>query len=250
MLVLHGIGVTGGVAMGTLRLVQDNSGKVTRRFVDCIQTELDRYEAATKQVAEEILEFCDKAQLCEYDTTLEIYRMMLEDDTYRDSVRNIIIRQGVCAEYAAATAGGNLAEVFYGIDDELTKARAADIKDVTEKLLSALSGEVCGVISFDRATVLMAFSLTPGVTARINKKNIAAVVTEDGYLSSHTILFAQEMNIPAIVSLSGLIDSKHDGKSAIADGETGKLYIDPDDRTTAFLLEKQMIVMACRRNGA
>ena len=204
------------------------------------EAELLRYETAVRQAGEELSELFKRA--CEEVGTVnasvfEVHQMMLEDEDYRDSIVNIIKGQGANAEYAVAVTGDNFARLFSEMEDEYFKARAADVRDVSDRLLRLLSGREADGGILTEPVILAARDLAPSETVQLDKEKLLGFVTEQGSLNSHTAILARTMNIPALVSVA--VKEEWNGKLAAIDGETGTLYVEPDEETLERIRRKQ-----------
>ena len=240
---LQGSGASGGVAIGTLKFYRHDRQLVSRRRVEDVQAELERFQTAQAAAIDQLGKLYEKAltQVGEQGAQIfEIHQMMLEDDDYCDSIRSIIERQSVNAEYAVAITGENFAKMFSDMDDDYMQGRAADVKDISERLLRVLEGEQSDAIDADQPVIVAADDLAPSETVQLDKRKILAFATAGGSVSSHTAILARTMGIPAIIGLGPEFQAElYDGKTAAIDGATGQLYIEPDKETQAALLEKQ-----------
>lgn len=167
----------------------------------------------------------------------EVHAMMLEDDDYNDSVKNIITSQGVNAEYAVATTSDNFSKMFAEMDDEYFQARAIDIKDISERVLNILAGRSSENILGDEPVIVVANDLAPSETVQMDKEKLLAFVTEGGSSNSHTAILARTMNIPALIGIK--IDREWNGKMAVVDGYNGELILEPDEATIKVMKERQ-----------
>ena len=240
---LQGSGASGGVAFGTLKFHRHNRHMVSRCRVEDTAAELVRFEKAQAAAIEQLGVLYEKAltQVGEQGAQIfEIHQMMLEDDDYCDSIRSIVERQGVNAEYAVAVTGENFAKMFSDMDDAYMQGRSADVKDISDRLISALKGEVAGDLNFDEPVIIAADDLAPSETVQLDKSKILAFATSGGSVSSHTAILARTMGIPAIVALGEQFDADlYDGLPAAIDGTTGIVYINPDEETCTALAQKQ-----------
>ncbi len=244
---IKGKAILGRVAVGKLFYYKKEKRQVRRVGDADPGTELHRYEDAVRAAEQELLGLYEKAcrEVGEVNAAVfEVHRMMLTDEDYRDSVVNIIEGQRVNAEYAVAVTGDNFQKLFSSMEDEYFKARAADVKDVSDRLHRILSGqeESHGLLE---PVILMAKDLAPSETVQLDKKKLLGFVTEQGSLNSHTAILARTMNIPALVGVP--VREEWDGHMAAIDGETGTLYVDPDPETLALLEEKQACAEEKRR---
>ena len=165
--------------------------------------------------------------------------VMMEDDGYNESVENIVRSQGVNAEYAVATTGDNYAQMFSAMDDDYMRERAADVRDISERLLTILNGEDTGSVDADEPKIIVAEDLAPSETVQLDKDKVLSFVTVKGSLNSHTAILARTMAIPALVNTSMSLDSVMDGKLGIVDGASGTFYVDPDEKTLDEMKKRQ-----------
>lgn len=224
--------VFAGVAMGRISFYGKKQAPVRREHVSDVDLEIVRFEASVNAAIEQLGELHDKAVANvgeENAAIFEIHQMMLQDDDFLDSVKEFIRTQELCAEYAVATSGDNFAEMFASMDDEYMKARSADVKDISERLVRILSGaEVSENTSDnDEPVIIVAEDLAPSETIQMDKEKVLAFVTRLGSTNSHTAILARTMNIPALIGVN--IDQSWDGKMAAVDGTNGCIYIEPDE---------------------
>lgn len=241
MTVLKGTSVFGGLAFGKITFYKRGDSVVRRRRVDDVTLEVARFEKAKETAVAQLQELYDKAieEVGEANAMIfEIHQMMLDDGDYLDSITNIITVQSVNAEYAVAQTGENFAQMFASMEDEYMRGRAADVKDISLRVISVLSGNDQTGLQVDEPIILAADDLAPSETMQLDKEKILAFVTMGGSTSSHTAILARMMNIPAIIGLGEDLKEEFDGKEAIVDGIAGKLYIEPDEETTAQLKKK------------
>lgn len=230
MICVEGKTAFGGIAIGPICELAVKKNVVRRCHVEDAGKELKRFETAKATAIEELAKLYEKAlkQVGEENAAIfEVHQMMLEDDDYCDSICNIITSQQVNAEFAVATTGDNFSEMFAGMDDEYMKARAADIKDISERLIRVLSGENGENQNWQEAAIILADDLAPSETIQLERDKVLAFVTRYGSTNSHTAILARTMNIPALVCTP--VESGVDGKMAIVDGRQGRILIDPDE---------------------
>ena len=236
MITLTGKTVCGGVAFGKVYVFSREESTIKRHHVDNSDKEIERFEQARLQASEELGDLYTKAldEVGEENAMIfQIHQMMLEDDDYLESIKNIIADQSINAETAVAQTCDNFVQMFESMDDSYMRERSADVKDVSERVIRILSGAASGGIASDEPVIIVADDLAPSETVQFDKSKILAFVTEGGSSSSHTSILARMMNIPAIIGASGVLNKDYDGKEAIVDGFKGILYIDPDEATTA-----------------
>lgn len=229
-----------GIAIGKILFYQKGEQAVTRVKVQDTESEIKRYEAANKVAIEQLNALYDKAvrEVGEMNAAVfEVHAMMLEDDDYVDSIKNIIETQQVNAEFAVATTGDNFSRMFADMNDDYFSARAADVKDISERLVNILSGTESGKGIGNEPVIVVADDLAPSETVQMDKDKLLAFVTRYGSANSHTAILARTMNIPALIGVE--ISKEWNGKLAIVDGYTGTLYIDPDEKTLSSLKSRQ-----------
>ncbi len=242
MKIIQGKGVFGAVAVGKISFYKRSDAMVVREKTDDPEQEKLRFEKAKERSLSQLEGLYEKA-LKEVGETnaqiFEIHKMMTEDDDYNESVLNIIESQQVNAEYAVAVTADNFAQIFSSMDDEYMKARAADVKDISNRIIANLTGKDDASEAADGKYIICADDLTPSETVTLDKDKVLAFVTKYGSSNSHTAILARSMNIPAIIGAGEELSSDLDGKDAAVDGFTGKLYIEPDEKTLSVLTEKQ-----------
>lgn len=238
-----GKGVYGAVAIGKISVFKKNDVSVARTHIDDTEAEKARVEAAKSAAAEQLSAIYEKA-LKEVGETnaqiFEIHMMMLEDEDYNESIRNIIDTQHVNAEFAVAVTADNFAEMFSSMDDSYMQARAADVKDISNRIIANLSGTASDIADTDDKMIICADDLAPSETVSLDKDKVLAFVTAHGSSNSHTAILARNMNIPAVIGVGDKFMSDiKDGDEAIVDGFTGEIYLSPDDATKGKMLKKQ-----------
>ena len=239
----QGKGVYGAVAIGKISLFKKTDTEVKRVHTEDIEGEKKRYEEAKSLAMQQLQEIYDKA-LKEvgnaHAAIFEIHQMMLDDDDYNDSVYNIIETQSINAEYAVAVTADNFAEMFSAMEDEYMKARAADVRDISNRLISNLLGNFTEKTNSDEKVVICASDLVPSETVSLDKDKVMAFVTAHGSSNSHTAILARNMNIPAIIGAGeDFLNGIKSGDEVIVDGYTGEIFVDPDEETRKQLIEKQ-----------
>ena len=235
MQVYNGKSVFGGIAIGKISVYQKKEQQVKRVRTEDTKGELARYEAAKAAAIEQLQELYQKAlkEVGEANAAIfEIHQMMLDDGDYNESVENIIETQKVNAEYAVAVTGDNFAQMFRAMDDDYMRERAADVKDISERVLSILNGGQKGKVVTDEPVVIVADDLAPSETVQLEKDMVLSFVTVHGSVNSHTAILARTMAIPALIGTEELpLDDTVDGKLAVVDGLNGKIYVEPDAQT-------------------
>jgi len=238
-----GKGVYGAVAMGKISLFKKQDTVIKRTSVTDTEAEKARVEAAKAAASEQLQAIYEKA-LKEVGETnaqiFEIHMMMLEDDDYNESIQNIIDTQKVNAEYAVSITADNFAEMFSAMDDAYMQARAADVRDISDRIIANLTGNVAVQEDSDEKRIICADDLAPSETVSLDKDKVLAFVTAHGSSNSHTAILARNMNIPAVIGVgSDFLKEVQDGTEAIVDGFTGEIFVEPDEETRQRLLEKQ-----------
>ncbi len=238
----YGKSVFNGIAIGKISIYQKGEQQVKRVKVDNTENEKKRYYAAVEQATKELQALYDKAvkEVGEANAAIfEIHQMMLQDDDYKESVENIVDSQQVNAEYAVATTGDNFSQMFAAMDDEYMRGRAADVKDISERLLNILSGKAKTGMDTDEPVIVLADDLAPSETVQMNKELVLSFVTVHGSVNSHTAILARTMSIPALIGTDIPLDDTVNGKLAIVDGSKGVIYVEPDESTLSEMQEKQ-----------
>lgn len=231
MEVFNGKSVFGGIAIGKIYVYQKGEQQVRRIRVDDTAQEKSRYRAAAEEAMKQLQALYEKAlqEVGEENAAVfEVHQMMLEDDDFVESVENIIDTQEVNAEYAVAVTGDNFAQMFAAMDDDYMRGRAADVKDISERLITVLSGSSAGGIQSDEPVIVLADDLAPSETVQMDKDKVLSFVTVHGSLNSHTAILARTMGIPALVQTGISLDEALDGKMAVVDGTKGCIYVEPD----------------------
>lgn len=237
-----GKSVFGGIAIGKIMVYEKGEHQVKRVKITDAEAEKNRYYEAVETAFKQLGELHDKAlrEVGEANAAIfEIHQMMLEDDDYKESVEHIIESQMVNAEYAIAQTGDNFSQMFAAMDDEYMRGRAADVKDITERLLGILSGNTGSGVDADEPVIMVAEDLAPSETVQMDKSKILSFVTQKGSVNSHTAILARTMGIPALIGSDIVIDESLNGKLAVVDGTNGVVYIEPDEATLSVMQEEQ-----------
>lgn len=219
------------IAIGRVYFYEKSEYQVKREKIEDPEQEIKRLEAAKVVAISQLDRIYQKAvkEVGEDNAAVfEVHKMMLDDEDYLDAISNTIQDEKVCAEYAVATTGDNFAAMFAAMDDEYMKARAADIKDISERLVAVLLGRDTDMGALDEPVILVADDLAPSETVQMDKSKLLAFVTEHGSSNSHTAILARTMNIPALIGIP--IDREWRGRMAVVDGYTGTVTIDPDEK--------------------
>lgn len=242
MITLEGKSVFGGVAIGKIQFYKRNEITIKRTRVEDVEAEVERFQNAKAKTLELLKGLYEKAleDVGEANAMIfEAHQLMLEDPDYVESIENIIRTQDVNAEYAIGATADNFAAIFEAMDDAYMQGRAADVRDVSERLLQALSSQNETVMVMDEPVIIAADDLVPSETVQLDKEKVLSFVTMYGSANSHTAILARTMNIPAVIGLGEALKEEYDGKAAIVDGVDGKVYIDPDEETMASMQKKQ-----------
>lgn len=242
MITIQGKGACGAIAIGRLSFFKRGEISVKRERVEDTKAELERFEAARQEAQSQLRALYDKALIEIGETNAQIFdihQMMLEDLDYIDSVTNIIENQQMNAEYAVAVTADNFAMMFSSMDDEYMKERAADVKDVSNRVLRCFQQTADGTMLSGDGLIICADDLAPSETVQLDKSKVLAFVTQKGSLNSHTAILARTMNIPAVIGAGEALNPEFDGKPAVVDGYTGEVFIEPDADTLALLKLKQ-----------
>lgn len=238
-----GKGVYGAIAVGKISIFKKQDTVIQRTSVADTEAEKARVEAAKTAASEQLQAIYEKA-LKEVGETnaqiFEIHMMMLEDEDYNESIQNIIDTQKVNAEYAVSVTADNFAEMFSAMDDAYMQARAADVRDISDRIIANLTGTVAAQNTSSEKVIICADDLAPSETVSLDKDKVLAFVTAHGSSNSHTAILARNMNIPAVIGVgSDFLKEVQDGTEAIVDGFTGEIFVEPDETTRQRLLEKQ-----------
>ena len=242
MITISGKSVFGGVSIGKLLFYKRNDKVIKRTHVDDVDAEWKRFQDAKDTAVSQLKELYDKAlaDVGEANAMIfEIHQMMLEDLDYLESIENIIRTQEVNAEFAVATTADNFSQMFAAMDDAYMQGRAADVKDVSERVLDILCGVSNGMKEMTEPCIIAADDLAPSETVQLDKSKVLGFATMYGSSNSHTAILARTMNIPAVIGLGEELRASYDGKQAIIDGFTGTLYIDPDEETLMAMQVKR-----------
>lgn len=237
-----GKSVFGGIAIGRIKVYNKSEHQVKRVHIDDTEHEKKRYYAAVDKAAMQLQELYDKAvkEVGEANAAIfEMHQIMLTDDDYKESVENIIDSQHVNAEYAVAQTGDNYAVMFATMEDEYMRGRSADVKDISERLINILSGFNASSMVSDEPVIIVAEDLAPSETVQLDKDKILSFVSVKGSVNSHTAILARTMGIPALIGTPVIPDNDIDGKMGIVDGNSGCLYVDPDNEKLGYYRKKR-----------
>ena len=228
----QGKSVYKGIVMGPVAVLKKNDYQVKRARIEDPEAEVKRVEEAVEVSKKQLGRLYDKAvrEVGEASAAIfEVHQMMLEDEDYLESMQNMIRTELVNAEYAAAATGDNFAEMFAAMDDEYMKARSADVKDISERLVRNLSGEGDNDLSSIEPSIIVADDLSPSETVQMDKEKILAFVTVHGSTNSHTAILARMMNIPALIGVPMDLNSLKTGMTAVVDGFSGQVIFEPEE---------------------
>lgn len=242
MIILTGKSVFGGLEIGKIAFYKRNERQVKRWYVEDIEAELKRFENAKLTAIGQLQGLYEKAMRDvgeENAMIFEMHRMMLEDLKYIESITHIITGQEVNAEYAVSVTADNFVQMFSSMDDAYMQGRAADVKDISERVLNILSGVDQPGVDADGPVIVAADDLAPSETMQLDKKMVLGFATMYGSSNSHTAILARTMNVPAIIGLGEALKPEYDGAFAVIDGFDGKIYIDPDEITLETMKQKQ-----------
>ena len=231
-MVLEVKSVFGGIAIGRLSIYNKKENQVKREKITDVEAEITRFTDAKETAKEQLKGFYEKAvkEVGEVNAAIfEVHQMMLDDLDYVESITNMIRTQEVNAEFAVASTGDNFSKMFAAMDDDYMKERAADVKDISNRVISILQNAENGSVTGEKPVILLADDLAPSETVQLDKSKVLSFVTRHGSTNSHTAILARTMNIPALIGIDFSEDVN--GKMGIVDGYTGKLYIEPDEET-------------------
>ena len=242
MQIYKGKSVFGGIAIGKISVYKKDEQLVKRVKIEDADAEMERYTAARNIAAAQLQMLYDKAlkEVGEANAAIfEVHQMMLEDEDYNESVENIIHSQMVNAEYAVASTADNFAQMFEAMDDDYMRGRAADVRDISERVITVLAGGAGSGLDSDEPVIIAADDLAPSETVQLDKDKVLSFVTAHGSENSHTAILARTMGIPALIGTGIDLDETVDGKLGIVDGTNGVVYVDPDAELLEEMKKKQ-----------
>lgn len=225
-----------GIAMGPVLVMKKSDDLVKRSKITDADAEITRATEAVETAQGQLQQLYDKAvkEVGEASAAIfEVHQMLLEDEDYQDSIRNMIRTEMVNAEYAVAVTGDNFSEMFANMDDEYMKARSADIKDISNRLIRCLDGSQAADLSSAEPSIIVADDLSPSETVQMDKSKILAFVTVHGSTNSHTAILARMMNIPALIGVPMELEELHTGMLAVVDGFQSEVTFEPDEEVRA-----------------
>ena len=235
MITLQGKGVHGGIAIGRISFFRRSKNSVSRYTVSDPSAELDRFCQARAQAEQELDALYQQAlrDIGEESAQIfEIHRMMLEDEDYNDAVRALLRNKKINAEAAVADASETFSAIFAAMNDPYMQARAADIRDISNRLISVLAGKTeCRIHENDETAILCADDLSPSEAMQLDRRKVAAIVTSSGSVNSHTAILARAMDIPAVVGVGDALLAVAEESDAVVDGSGGAIYVSPDKET-------------------
>ena len=237
----QGKSVYKGIVMGPVAVLKKNDYQVKRARIEEPEAEVKRVKEAVEVSKKQLGRLYDKAvrEVGEASAAIfEVHQMMLEDEDYKESIENIISTQQVNAEYAVASTGDNFSQMFASMDDDYMRARAADIKDISNRLVKNLSGQSADVMDLDEPVIVVADDLSPSETVQMDKEKILAFVTVHGSANSHTAILARMMNIPALIGVDMDLEALHTGTEAAVDGFHGEFFVDPSEEVKERIQRK------------
>ena len=242
MQIYKGKSVFGGIAIGKISVYKKDEQLVKRVKIEDADVEMERYTTARNIAAAQLQKLYDKAlkEVGEANAAIfEVHQMMLEDEDYNESVENIIHSQMVNAEYAVASTADNFAQMFEAMDDDYMRGRAADVRDISERVITVLAGGAGSGLDSDEPVIIAANDLAPSETVQLDKDKVLSFVTAHGSENSHTAILARTMGIPALIGTGIDLDETVDGKLGIVDGTNGVVYVDPDAELLEEMKKKQ-----------
>ncbi|MCD8241307.1 MAG: phosphoenolpyruvate--protein phosphotransferase [Lachnospiraceae bacterium] len=242
MIVKEGKSVFKGVAIGKIFVYRKAQKAVSKEQVEDTAAELQRYEAAKGKVLEQLKGLYEKAlrDVGEEEAMIfDVHQMLLDDLDYNDSIHGIIENDKMNAEYAVFVTCEQFAAMFLSMDDEYMRGRAADVKDISERVISILNGTQVSPEAMPEPVIILAEDLAPSETVQFDKSKLLSIVTQKGSANSHTAILARTMNIPSLVMTDIEPSLEYHGRTAVVDGFAGLIYIDPDEETMAKMIEKK-----------
>ncbi len=242
MLVKEGKSVFNGVAIGKIFVYRKADKAVSQKQVEDTAAEMARFEAAKEKAMSQLKGLYEKTlkDVGEEEAMIfDVHQMLLDDLDYNESIQNIIENDKMNAEYAVFMTCEQFAAMFLSMDDDYMRGRAADVKDISERVISILNGSQVSPEAMPEPVIILAEDLAPSETVQFEKDKLLALVTQKGSANSHTAILARTMNIPSLVSTDVEVDPDYDGKMAVVDGFAGLLYIDPDEETLTKMYEKK-----------
>ena len=241
MLKLSGKAVYKGIVLGKITVLKKKEHQIKREKITDAEAEIEKLEYAGRKAQEQLKELYEKAvkEVGEASAAIfEVHQMMLEDEDYLDAIHNMIRTEMVSAEYAVAVTGDNFSEMFANMDDDYMKARAADVKDISSRLIQNLLGQDEEYLADNEPTIIVAEDLSPSETVQLDKEKILGFVTVHGSTNSHTAILARMMNIPALIGVPMKLDDLHSGMLAMVDGFSGEVVFEPSEEICNFATKR------------
>ena len=241
MLKLSGKAVYKGIVLGKITVLKKKEHQIKREKITDAEAEIEKLEYAGRKAQEQLKKLYDKAvkEVGEASAAIfEVHQMMLEDEDYLDAIHNMIRTEMVSAEYAVAVTGDNFSEMFANMDDDYMKARAADVKDISSRLIQNLLGQNEEYLADNEPTIIVAEDLSPSETVQLDKEKILGFVTVHGSTNSHTAILARMMNIPALIGVPMKLDDLHSGMLAMVDGFSGEVVFEPSEEICNFATKR------------
>lgn len=242
MITLQGKGVFGGIAIGEIAFFKRDTGTIQRKKVEDADAEIKRFEDAKAEAVRELGELYEKAlaEVGEGNAMLfQVHQMMLDDLDYVEAITTMIKTQSINAEYAVSATGDNFSQMFAAMDDDYMRERAADVKDISARVVKILTGVSENGLVTDKPVILAADDLAPSETVQLDKEMVLSFVTQGGSTNSHTAILARTMNIPAIIGIGKDLTEEFEGKMAVVDGAKGILIVEPDAATLDEYIAKR-----------
>ena len=244
MIILKGQGVSSGIAFGKLHYKQHKEMQIKKHIIQDVEKEMERFETARNTAVEELgILFIESAKKIGEENSLlfQVHQMMLEDDDYNQRIIDFIKNDKFCAEYAVSQASKQFIDMFSSLEDDYMKARAADMKDISDRVIATLKGMTSyhSEIASEEPYIIASDDLVPSETAQLDKDKVLAIIISEGAATSHTAIFAKTMGIPAVIRLGNELTSSLEGKEIAVDAAAGLVYIEPDQSIIQELLQKK-----------
>ncbi|MBP3926336.1 MAG: phosphoenolpyruvate--protein phosphotransferase, partial [Clostridium sp.] len=242
MITIQGKGVSAGIAMGSLHFYRRKRSMIREYHVEEPENERKRFYAAQEMALEQLAALIERAREEAGEAAgmlFEAHQMMAEDLDFVETVENIILEQHLNAEAAVSNTAKEFAEMFAGMDSSYMQARAADILDVSNRIINNLTGSYEGMAEYSEPVILAADDLAPSETIQLDKRKILAFITSGGSATGHTAILARTMGIPAVIGVGDMQKEEIDGQQTIVDGENGEVFVNPDMETCGRMMQKR-----------
>lgn len=242
MIILQGKSVFGGIASGKLSFIKRKKSQVVETAIEDTEKEIKRFETARDKAVNELASLYEGALSTvgeEHAMIFEIHQMMLQDLDYCESITSIIEGEKLNAETAVSRTSDIFAEMFSSMEDDYMRERAADVRDISARLIEVLIAGGSNGLRIDEPVIIAADDLVPSETVQLDKEKVLGFVTAQGSSNSHTAILARTMNIPAVINVGEDLKEEYDGKEIILDGFSGKIYIEPDSSIISYMEEKR-----------